>query len=107
MKEIEIRKPKCMGLEACEKCGRYPEFVQPSVFYTDLWLECKCGKRTTNCGGYQYGYEISEEDAKISAINEWNIIVYKEPKQNVESNRSSRRKLGDWLQWRPFGKHPR
>lgn len=97
MKEIEIRKPRYMGFEACERCGCYPEIVQPSVFYSDMWVECRCGKRTSNCGGYCYGHEISEERAMKAAINEWNTIVYKEPKQNVESNRSSRRKLGDWL----------
>lgn len=56
----------------CE-CGTYPEFVTPEPYYTDTWLQCpKCWKRTYNTGGYNYGYEISNDDAMAGAIKAWN-----------------------------------
>lgn len=61
-----------MQVIPCE-CGTYPEFVTPEPYYTDTWLQCpKCGKRTYNTGGYNYGYEISNDDAMAGAIKAWN-----------------------------------
>ena len=72
MMEYIVRSEKRMNVLPC-KCGEYPEFVQPDYYYTDVWLECpKCGKQTKNTGGYNYGYEIPLEKAKLAAINDWN-----------------------------------
>lgn len=53
-------------------CGSYPKFVFPNPHHTDCWLECECGKRTSNTGGYYYASEIPINAAKKRAIEEWN-----------------------------------
>lgn len=61
-----------MKVIPCE-CGSYPEFVTPSPYYTDIWLQCPtCGKRTYNTGGFHYAEEISNDVAMAGAISAWN-----------------------------------
>ena len=69
---MTIREREEMNVNPCS-CGEYPKFVQRDTHYTDVWLECpKCGKRTSNTGGYHYATEIPLEEAKKDAIIEWN-----------------------------------
>lgn len=66
-----IRSEIAMDIKPCV-CGKYPKFIQPNSYYSDLWLECSCGRYTKNTGGFHYAEEISEADAKIAAIKLWN-----------------------------------
>lgn len=53
-------------------CGKYPRFIQPDLNYSDMWLQCECGRYTRNTGGFHYATEISDIEAKIAAIKLWN-----------------------------------
>ena len=53
-------------------CGKYPKFIQPNFNYSTMWLQCECGRYTKSTGGFHYGSEISETEAKIDAIKLWN-----------------------------------
>lgn len=71
MKQIIIQNEEAC-LKPCSTCSEYPSFTIPDSNYTDCWLSCSCGKKTTNTGGYNYGMEIPLSKAKRKAIKEWN-----------------------------------
>ena len=71
MKDIIIQPEVKMELRQCI-CGKYPHFVQPNFYYSDMWLECECGRYTKNTGGFLYAHEISENEAREAAIKLWN-----------------------------------
>lgn len=60
-----------MNIRQCV-CGKYPRFIQPDYYYSDMWLQCECGRYTRNTGGFHYAEEISEQNARIAAITLWN-----------------------------------
>lgn len=71
MKDIVIQPEVKTKLRRCV-CGKYPHFVQPNPYYSDMWLECECGRYTKNTGGFLYAREILENEARIAAIELWN-----------------------------------
>ena len=71
MKEIVVQSEIKMELRQCV-CGKYPHFVRPNPYYSDMWLECECGRYTENTGGFQYGHEIPVLEARVEAIKLWN-----------------------------------
>lgn len=66
-----IREELSMDIRQCV-CGDYPKFYIPNPYYTDLYLQCSCGRYTENTGGFHYSTEIPIEEAKIDAIKLWN-----------------------------------
>ena len=66
-----IRQEQSMEIRQCV-CGDYPKFYIPNPYYTDLWLQCSCGRYTKNTGGFHYAREISLEEAQAAAIKLWN-----------------------------------
>ena len=71
--KVVIQNYETLELTPCDKCGCYPEFIQPDYYYTDVWLECPiCGKQTYNTGGFHYATEIPLKEAKRRAVMDWN-----------------------------------
>ena len=70
-----LRREEKMLANTCI-CGTEPEIIEPNDHYSDCWLKCpKCGLRTRNTGGFHYAEEISVEQARRSAISEWNQLI--------------------------------
>lgn len=70
-----IRKEETVDINPCI-CGEYPKFIVPDMNYTDCWLQCpKCGRRTYNAGGCDFGYEIPLSSAKSTATEWWNSNI--------------------------------
>lgn len=75
--EYIVSREKRINVLPCE-CGTYPIFEYLNYGGTDVWLKCpNCGKQTYNTGGFHYAMEIPLEDAKISAIYDWNNKKFK------------------------------
>ena len=71
------------------KCGKFPNIIQPNYDYTDLWLQCECGRRTINTGGFHYAREIPRYEALEKAVALWTLDDVIEEDNNDFRNSSS------------------
>ena len=72
MKYIITQPEQGVWLKQCQ-CGKYPKIVQPNYDYTDLWIQCECGRRTKNTGGFHYAREIPRSEALEVAAIAWKL----------------------------------
>ena len=72
MKYIITFPERGIWLKQCQ-CGKYPKIIQPNYDYTDLWIQCECGRRTKNTGGFHYAREIPKSEALEVATAAWTL----------------------------------